>query len=160
MTLTQSILIDNFDYKNGQMFWKKSAGRCKKNSIAGSLGSHGYWQIRFQNKMYLAHRLIYLYVNGQMPKQIDHIDGNKTNNCVENLRQCNQSENRMNAACSSLNKIGIKGVSWSVPHKMWRVQVKKYKKNVYDKFFDDLELAELVAVEARNKHHGFFARHK
>lgn len=158
MILTQSMLIDLFEYKDGQLFWKKATGRCKKFSVAGSVGSHGYRQIRLQNKMYLAHRLVYLLVHGQMPDQIDHIDGNKINNKIENLRPCNQSQNRMNSSCSSLNKIGIKGVCWSKPHKKWRVQVKKANKNVYDNFFDDLEFAEFVATEARAKHHGAFAK--
>ena len=159
MILTQSMLIELFEYKDGQLFWKKATGRCKKFFLAGSIGSHGYRQIRLQNKIYLAHRLIYLLIYGQMPTQIDHIDGNKINNKIENLRPSNQSENRMNSRCSSLNKVGVKGVCWSKPHKKGRVQVKKHGVNVYDNFFDDLEFAELVAIEARVKHHSAFARH-
>ena len=157
--LTQSIVLENFDHKDGQLFWKKSRGNVKKFTKAGTLGSHGYYQIRFLGKTYLTHRLVYLFVHGQMPSQIDHIDGDKTNNRIENLRSCNQSENRMNAICSSLNKIGIKNVCWSKSNKRWRVQVKKQGKNVYDAHFEDLELAELVAIEARNKYHGLFAKH-
>jgi hypothetical protein len=160
MILTQTILSNLFDYNNGQLFWKNPTNRCKKNPLAGCLGSHKYWQIRIKNKTYLAHRLIYLLMHGQMPKQIDHIDGNKLNNQIQNLRPSNQSENRMNSRPSSKNKIGIKGVCWSKVHKKWRVQVKKQGINLCDKFFDDLELAQLVAVEARNEHHGKFARHK
>ena len=159
MTLTQSNLAKFFDYKEGQLFWKFSTGRVAAFSKAGSLGSHGYFQVKLMGKIYLVHRLIYTLINGQIPNNVDHIDGNKTNNKIENLRSCTQSENRMNACRSTSNKIGIKGVCWSKSNKCWRVQVKKQSKKVYDAFFDDLELAEFVAIEARNKHHGFFSKH-
>jgi hypothetical protein len=159
MTLTQSKVAEFFDYKDGQLFWKISTGRVSAFSKAGTLGSHGYLQIRLMGKIYLAHRLIYLLINGHIPNQIDHIDGDKTNNKIDNLRLSSQSENRMNSSRSSLNKIGIKGVCWSKSNKSWRVQIKKQRKNVYDGFFNDLELAELVSIEARNKYHGLFARH-
>ena len=159
MILTQSKVAQFFEYKDGQLFWKISRGRVPAFSKAGTLGTHGYLQVTLMGKIYLAHRLIYLLINGQMPDQIDHIDGDKTNNKIDNLRVSDQSENRMNSSRSTLNQIGIKSVCWSKSNKCWRVQVKKHRKNVYDGFFDDLELAQLVAIEARNKHHGLFARH-
>jgi len=157
--LTQSQLLEVFDYRNGQLLWKRSTGRVSAYSEAGAIGKRGYRHVRFMGKSYLAHRLIYLMIKNELPIQIDHIDGNKLNNRIENLRSSTQSENRMNAVRSTLNKSGVKGVCWSRSNRCWHVQVKKGKKNVYSGFFADLEFAELVSVEARNKHHGTFARH-
>lgn len=157
MTLTQSKISEFFDYKDGNLFWKVSRGSISKFSKAGTLGSHGYVQIRLMGKFYLAHRLIYLLINGQIPEQIDHIDGDKTNNKIENLRSSTQSQNRMNSV--GFSKSGVKGVSWDKRLCKWAVQVKVNKKRIYHCLFDDLEFAELVSIEARNKYHGVYARH-
>ena len=57
------------------------------------------------------------------------------------------------------NTSGIKSVSWDKNRNKWHVQVISEKKVVFQKRFDDIELAEFVAIEARNKYHGKFARH-
>ena len=78
----------------------------KIGSIAGCL-SHGYVQVRILGLAYLAHRLVWLYIHGKWPKngyEIDHIDGNKANNKLSNIRLCTKVQN-------SYNKAGIENIT-------------------------------------------------
>ena len=94
-----------------------------------------------------------------MPKLIDHIDNDPSNNKIENLREATRHQNGTNAKTWSNNISGAKNVSWHKQCKKWRVRVSINKKMETIGLFDDFDLAELVAVEARNKFHGNFARH-
>ena len=96
--------------------------------------------------------------NVYMPKEVDHIDGNSLNNKIENLREANRSENVCNIGIKKTNTSGYKGVHWDKARNKWMVTVQKNKKIVFNKRFEDLELAVLVAEEARNKYHKEFAR--
>ena len=77
----------------GEFKWRPSNnGRCGKS--AGSIQSNKYVSIRIQGKAYLAHRLAWLITYGKMPKKdIDHIDRNRQNNRIDNLREVTASEN-------------------------------------------------------------------
>ena len=95
-----------------------------------------------------------------MPKKlIDHIDNNRSNNKISNLREATYQTNNENYKTPKTNKSGIKNVSWYKSLNKWVVgiSIKKTKQTIG--YFDDLELAELVAVEARNKYRGEFANH-
>jgi hypothetical protein len=95
-----------------------------------------------------------------LPNFIDHIDCNKSNNKIENLRVATKSQNQCNRAITLLNKSGVKNVSWSKDRKEWVVQISVNGKKKFIGRYKDLELADLVAQEARDKFHGKFARHK
>ena len=86
-----------FDYKNGELYWKFSLS-CKspKGTIAGSVKKDNYRRIGINKKVYLAHRLIFMMFHGYFPKFVDHIDGNKLNNYIENLREVTHAENMKN----------------------------------------------------------------
>ena len=83
---------------------------------------------------------------------------NRNDNSIENLRPAN-SKNQQNAKIRKDNKSGIKGVYWFAELKKWKVDIGVNGKRKYIGVFNDLELAELVAQEARDKYHGKFARH-
>jgi hypothetical protein len=91
---------------------------------------------------------------------LDHIDGIRHNNKIENLRECSFSENGFNKKLTNKNTSGYKNVVWSKQRKKWRVQMRAYGKNLSFGFYDDIELASLVAEEAREKYHKEFARDK
>lgn len=152
--ITQQRLRELFDYVDGELVRKVSPRRryAKRDCTE-------YLCTVIDKKVYRTHRLIYLYHHGYMPKQIDHIDGNKYNNRVENLRECLPSNNSMNIGVKKNNTTGFKGVTWEKARNKWRTRVCVQGKTVYSGRFDDIELAELVAVEARNKYHGPFANH-
>lgn len=111
-----------YDSNTGVFTWMKDRGRnAKAGSPAGKLENNGYIRIKIDGKLHSAHRLAYLYVYGYFPaSDIDHINQNKSDNRIENLRECDRSENRQNTKAPSNNKSGHKGVSWNKEARKWR----------------------------------------
>ena len=152
-------LRELFQYENGNFYWKVNKGTAKIGQKANRDGGK-YNQIKFDGKRYWFHRIVFYYQYGYFPKTVDHINGNKFDNRIENLREANYSENNSNRHISKRNITGIKNVFWNNKKNKWTVSVENKSKNLkFVKSFDDLELAELVAIEARNKIHGNFANH-
>jgi hypothetical protein len=91
---------------------------------------------------------------------VDHINGIQTDNRIENLRPATYLENNRNARIRKDNSSGCKNVSWRSDRKKWSVAIKINGKRKNLGCFVDLELADLVAHEARDLYHKDFARHK
>lgn len=158
--ISQEYLKELFEYKNGNLYWKISLNKkIIVGSKAGSIGKLGYLSVQINKKKYKTHRLVFLYHYGYLPKEIDHIDNDKTNNNVDNLRQASRSDNMKNMGFHSKNKSGFKGVNWHKASNRWTVQLMVENKKKYFGIYQDLELADLVAQEARNKYHKNFANH-
>ena len=157
--LTKEILNFLFDYKDGELYWKFSLS-CKspKGSIAGSIKNDKYRRIGLNKKLYLAHRLIFMMHHGYLPKIVDHIDGDRLNNRIENLRAATQSQNSHNQKLSNKNTSGYKNVTWNKRKAKWLVNVRVNYMDFHIGYFDDIELAALAAQEARDKYHKEFAR--
>lgn len=106
--ITQSELKKIFLYeKESGIFTRK-----RLNKITGSKNNCGYLNININNKTYYAHRLAWLYVYGEFPKHIDHINHIRTDNRIANLRNVEHKENRRNSSLISTNKSGVNGVFW------------------------------------------------
>jgi hypothetical protein len=158
--ITQELIKKYFNYKDGRLIWSKTTSRLSvAGTEAGTINKRGYRQICFINKIYKEHRLIYLYHYGHLPKLIDHIDGNKLNNKIENLRPATVSQNAYNAKLKSTNKSGVKGVSWDTKSNKWRAQCSLNGKAQLLGFYDTISNAKFVVEEYRNKYHKEFARH-
>jgi len=95
---------------------------------------------------------------GYMPSEIDHKDTNKLNNKIENLRIAN-GKNQQNVGFRVDNSSGAKNVYWHRPTNRWSVIVTANKVRHNLGYFNDIELADLVATESRDKYHGAFANH-
>ena len=157
--LTQQYLQSLFEYKDGELFWKvPKAKRIKIGQEAGSSKEKGYFVVGINGFNYGIHRIIFTMNHGYMPEFIDHIDGNPSNNKIENLREATHSQNQCNKSKQSNNTSGIKGVSWVTKRNKWVVRVQLNKNSHQLGYFKDLELAELVAIEGQNKYHGKYAR--
>lgn len=160
MSITQELVKDLFDYKEGQLYWKKTtSNRSIAGNLAGYLSKRGYWRVSIDYKHYYTHRIIFLMFHGHLPKLLDHIDSNPLNNKIENLRAATSAENVRNSKLRKTNTSGIKGVSWDKQHKKWSVAIMVSGKNYRIGRFKDLELAQLAIAEARNKYHQEFANH-
>jgi len=146
-------LLDTFEYRDGKLYRKK--GQFK--GLAGTVHHTGYEQVKVGKKNYRSHRVIFAMHYGYFPAQIDHIDGNPLNNKIENLREANPMQNQYNVGLLASNKSGIKNVFFD--KNKWKVYMRINKKMTHIGSFEDLELAELVAMEARNKYHGEFVNH-
>ena len=158
--ITQQQAIDAFEYKEGKLYWKyvKSIA-IKAGDEAGANDGYGYRVVRFNNKLYRVHHIVYLMFNGVLPKRIDHINQNRSDNRIENLRSCSRSENNYNQGISSRNKSGLKGVSFDKKNKKWRADIMFNSKRYSLGRFATKEEAYAVACKARDKFHGEFARH-
>jgi len=155
-------LNELFSYRDGHLYWKSLSSplsRAKIGAKAGALATRGYWRVKVDGVTHMAHRVIYaMHNNGYCPEFIDHIDGNTGNNKIENLRPATITENAQNVKLHKNSTTGIKNVSWMPSKNRWRVMISINKKRK-TWLVKDLELAELVAIEARDKYHGKFANH-
>ena len=157
--MNKELLHELFDYCDGKLFWKEKRNGVNLNNEAGYLASHGYWHIKVNNKIFKRHRIVFEMHNGYLPEFIDHINGIKNDDRIENLRKCNKTQNQYNSKLRLNNKSGLKGVCWHKRFKKWSVQITVNKKKHFIGYFDDLKLADLAAIEARNKYHKEFANH-
>jgi len=124
--ITQDLVRELFYYNpnTGTFEWAKDYKRQKRGSTAGTADNRGYISINVGGKKYWAHRLIWLYWYGYLPeKTIDHIDRNKSNNKLLNLREASRSCNARNTSERSTNKTGITGVCWSKQRNKWAAQI-------------------------------------
>ena len=121
--IKETTLKEIFKYKDGLLFWKQAGKGRSLNKPAGTMDKKGYIKVRFNNKQYYVHRLVFLMHHGYLPKEIDHIDGNKFNNKIENLRHATTSQNAMNRQKPRNNTSGYKGVSWDKKRNKWRTQI-------------------------------------
>ena len=112
-TLTQKRLkkLLNYNSETGVFRWKiKPSPQVCIGDIAGCC-SNGYTVIGVDSSNYMAHRLAWLYIYGEFPPQfIDHIDRDKSNNRISNLRMATNSQNQINAKIQSNNTSGYNGV--------------------------------------------------
>jgi len=159
MPLSKEMLNELFEYRDGEIYYKVSRSRNKAGEKAGTLCNKKYYRVKIDGKVYLNHRIIFMMHYGYLPKEIDHIDGNKLNNKIENLRPASHAENQWNTKKRKDSNANVKGVSWHKKNKMWNVKINCNNNRYNIGYFKDLELAELVAIEARNKYHGEFANH-
>jgi hypothetical protein len=158
--LTKEDALFLFDCIDGSLYWKNPThGKAIKGSKAGFINNDGYYQISIYGKKFKEHQIVYLIKNGFIPKEIDHINGNRTDNRIENLREVTRSQNMCNKTTNKLNTSGSKNVSWKAKINKWQVAINFNGKRKYIGVFEDFEFAELVATEARNKYHGEYANH-
>lgn len=131
----------------------------KVGDRVGHLKPNGYSTVCLDGVAIPLHRIIYKMFNGDFVGDIDHIDGNPSNNRIENLRISTSSQNQRNVGIRKDNTSGVKNVSYDKSKNSWKVRLFVDGKNKIIGDFKDLELAELVAFEARTKFHGEFANH-
>lgn len=149
----------NYDADTGIFTWKVSHVKVKAGQVAGCCRPNGYVTINYNKTFYLAHRLAWLYVYGELPDNcLDHINCVRNDNRISNLRNATTQQNNYNSKLSITNKSGVKGVYWMKNKNKWAVQICFNKIQKHIGLFNDLEFAKFVANEVRNKYHQEFAR--
>lgn len=134
-------VTDDYRFK-----WKVLTGRRPKlGVVCDCVASNGYRVIRIDNKLHTEHRLMFLWHHGYLPKYIDHIDGNRLNNHINNLREATNSQNCMNRGKQSNNTSGHSGVGWRKNRNRWDAKIKINGKVIGLGFFKEKE----DAIKAR-----------
>jgi hypothetical protein len=147
-----------YEPKTGFLFWTDRAHKSVKNKQAGTPNHRGYIIVLFRGKPYKAHRLAWLLTHGYWPSQmIDHIDGNKSNNRINNLRDVDGATNEQNKdQARSDSKSGLIGAS---PYRnRWKSQIRVNGAVKYLGVFDTAEMAHQVYLQAKKQHHAGWAR--
>lgn len=126
--------------------------------INGTDLGRGYRQVKILGGRYLVHRLIFACVYGFQPENIDHIDGDNTNNDPSNLRAASKSENMINRALQSNCKSGFTGVDFMARSSVYRAQIHKNGRKIYLGTFKNLEDAAMARKEAEEKLHKEWSR--
>ena len=139
----------SYDLETGDFRWRIRTSNCiHVGDVAGCQNTNCYLQIRVDRRLYLAHRLAWLYVHGRWPNaELDHRNGVRTDNRIENLREATRSENCQNIGRSPRSATGHKGVYCRPDKKKWWARIQLSGKKHYLGSFDSLD----AAVEARSR---------
>ena len=142
-TITQSDLKNLFRYRDDGSLIRTvpTSNRVKAGDVAGTKDKDGYIVINLRGKQRKAHHLVWLYHYGYMPKMIDHINRNKSDNRIENLRLTNKSLNAFNSKIQSNNTSGCKGVSYIRKSNRWESAIKINGKKIILGYFKCLNEA-------------------
>ena len=140
----------SYEPSSGRFFWLASPNnRIRVGQEAGALSAEGYLQISVDGRRYSAHRLAWLAHYGRWPDQsIDHIDGDKTNNRINNLRDVCQSQNMQNLRSANRDsRTGILGVTKVGTR--WKAQMGVDGKQVFLGLYQTPEEAHTAYVAAK-----------
>lgn len=147
-----------FYYKDGKLFNKISRGSVRKDTETGYVAEDGYRRARVDGRYYYVHRLVwFLLTNKEVPEDlfIDHIDGNRLNNHIENLRLATSLENQYNKARQSNGTSQYKGVWYDAVKGFWKASIRFQDKRLYiGQFKTELEAAiayDRLAIEIQGK---------
>lgn len=152
--------------ETGKFYWtgiNRHARRAVPGQEAGYLNKKGYLEIRYLGKTLLAHRIAWYLHTGTDPGTmfVDHVDGDPSNNCINNLRLATNAQNKQNSRKPVSAKTSrYKGVAWYARYQKWIAQINIKGKNTYLGYFCTEEEAFLAYCRAAEENFGEFARYK
>ncbi|WOU46057.1 HNH endonuclease [Citrobacter portucalensis] len=149
------------DYRDGALFWKKNAGpKGKKNRLAGSDNGRGYLQVKIRGRLTMAHRIVWVMHNGDIPEgfQIDHINHVRNDNRISNLRLVTGSGNNRNTSLRKDNSSGRIGVYWRKDSRKWSAKIRVDDKLINIGTFREKSDA-IAARELAEIKYGFHENH-
>lgn len=160
MEITQQFLHELFEYRDGKLFWKvdRRNNKTKGKQACRLKKSNGYHEVTINKKKYYVHRLIFMMTYGRWPIQIDHIDGDRSNNLISNLREATNAQNNRNTGIRSTNQSGFKGVHYNKLNRNYNARITVNYKNIHLGCFDTAQEAHEAYKLAAFQLHGEFAR--
>lgn len=148
----------DYDPQTGQFTWKRGI-RSVGGRPAGTLWKNGYTRIRVAGKYVYAHRLAFAFMHDYWPAEVDHANGDRQDNRVQNLRECTRQQNQWNARKRGQNPSSThKGVYWNKQKNKWQARFNENHKSKHLGFFDDEAAAGAAYLAAANSAAGEFAR--
>lgn len=151
-------MVISYNGETGVFTRLVASGSARAGSVAGSVKVNGYVYVPVGGKHQLAHRLAWLMATGEMPENdIDHINGDRTDNRFSNLRIATRAENMQNErkARVSNKSSGLLGVSWSKAACKWAAGIKLAGKKKHLGLFDDPQVAHEAYLSEKRKIHAF-----
>jgi hypothetical protein len=128
---------------------------------AGQLLGNGVkrHQVKVEGRQHIVHRLAWLLHYGTWPiNELDHINGDPSDNRIVNLREATKAQNGWNRGPMAKNKLGVKGISYVAKHKFYIAQMTVNSKKIYIGSFKSLDEAKAAYEKASKLYHGEFAR--
>lgn len=151
-------LLKLIEYReDGHFYHKYDSPRRKAGQRAGYKNANGYIFVCLGPQKFNAHRVAFYSVYGYLPKCIDHVNGDKTDNRIDNLRACTHSENQYNKKIRKDNSSGYKNVIWVKALGKYQVRIRAKGKMHLSGYFYDAKTASYEAKRMRKKLHGDFA---
>ena len=148
-----------YDSDTGHLYWRAPGRGRVKTRPAGTKLSTGYLGVVVGAKRYLAHRLCWALLHGRWPNdQIDHINGDKTDNRACNLREATNLQNGKNVKLSANNTSGVSGVHYDTSTGKWRATIKVEGKQISLGRWADFADAVAARRAAEHKHFGEWVR--
>ena len=142
----------HYDHDTGILYWRKPHLK-----LAGSAGRRGYWRIMVNYRTYSRHRLVWAYFNGDPDQQIvDHINRDRLDDRIENLRLATESENRRSSRMYRTNTSGFKGVTCEARTKKWKAYIYANNKRKHLGMFNSKLEAAAAYQRAALELHGAF----
>ena len=155
--ITQDLLKELFEYDpdTGVFINRYTRGPAREGHEAGSY-SCGYWRLSVSQERLYAHQAAFLYMTGELPEEVDHIDGNRCNNSWINLRAVTRSQNNGNAYQTGLGVSGMRGVYLEKRTGSWFSKIQYQGRQIHIGTFGTREEAEQAYI---NKHIELFGEH-
>jgi hypothetical protein len=150
-----------YDERTGKLFWRATRGRGKAGDEAGRINeTHGYRLVHTNGRMYLAHRLIWLYVYGCWPRNnLDHLNGKRDDNRIKNLREADCSQNSSYRPLLRNNTSGCSGVYWKIKSKRWCSYIRNKGKCIHIGYFHSKDEAIAARINKEKELLGEFSPH-
>lgn len=167
-----------YEPKAGNLFWRErgvewfnsgpnrtALHKCRNWNSRYSLkraftahDAHGYLVGSIFDVKYKAHRVAWVLVHGEWPVgDVDHINGDSSDNRASNLRLATRSENMRNRGATKRGTSGLKGVSWDSGRRLWKAQIRHNYKNSFLGRFESEADAHAAYIDAMNQLHGGFS---
>lgn len=141
----------SYDPEMGLFHWREKVSRkVVVGSVAGSRTWAGYTQITLFGHVCLAHRLAWLYMTGEWPSEVDHVNGDRRDNRWCNLRECTAAQNRQNRSASH-----VRGYTYYKPTGKWQARIKKDGKSIALGYYRTAEEASAAYRRAKTALHEF-----
>lgn len=143
-----------YDHKNGLLIRNFTRGHALVGTSSSAKDKDGYGVIGIDGKLYRTHRVVWLYVHGNFPNgYLDHINRNKADNRIENLREVSKAQNRENIDKAKSNQSGFKGVWLHKQTKKWCASIGYKGKNIHLGSFSSIEEAYNAYKQAAHLYH-------
>lgn len=130
VTQSELLVLFTYDPDTGFLRYREKRGRMSRGDVAGTIDQEGYRIVTIKGRGYPAHRLIWLMVHGELPRMLDHVNRDRDDNRISNLRLCNEIQNAANAKAPCTNTSGYRGVYYEPERGLWRARIRYVENGV------------------------------